>query len=157
MAYFVIVDFPHRAAQQGLFGVPPFLTRKEVEIVLARIERDRGDATTERLTFYDIVVLLKDIKIWEFSSFVMLNNIGLYALSYFLPVILRDGFGYSIAHAQVLTFPPYAVSVPWMFIIAWVGDRFRIRGPLIIFNCSLYVSIPDINPLCQHELTDISR
>ena len=44
LAYLVIVDFPDRATHRGLFGLlPPFLNKHEAAIVLARIERDRGD------------------------------------------------------------------------------------------------------------------
>jgi hypothetical protein len=40
----------------------------------------------------------------------VVQNAALYAFAYFLPVILKDGFGYSTAKAQVMTFPPYLVG-----------------------------------------------
>ena len=97
------------------------------------------ETSTEKITLHSILTMSLDWKLWEFAAFVCLNNIGLYAFSYFLPVILNDGFGYSVARAQVLTFPPYAAGVPWMFFVAWFGDRWRVRGHIIVFNCVLYI------------------
>lgn len=39
------------------------------------------------------------------------KNVSLYAFSYFLPIILRQGLGYDVSKAQLMTFPPYAVGV----------------------------------------------
>jgi hypothetical protein len=33
-----------------------------------------------------------------------------YALAYFLPIILRDGMGFSVGKAQILVAPPYAAA-----------------------------------------------
>lgn len=60
-----------------------------------------------------------------------------YSFSLFLPIILEDELHYSTALAQVLSFPPYAVAAPWIFITAWIGDKYRVRGWLIVFNCTV--------------------
>lgn len=62
-----------------------------------------------------------------------------YSFGFFLPIILRNDMGYSVAMAQVLSFPPYAVATIWMFTTAWVADHYRRRGIIIIFNCSVAV------------------
>ena len=41
-----------------------------------------------------------------------LQNVALYAFSFFLPIILKDGFGYSTGKANLLMFPPYACAMP---------------------------------------------
>lgn len=46
----------------------------------------------------------------ESLQLIQKQNTALYAFAYFLPVILKDGFGYSTAKAQVMTFPPYLVG-----------------------------------------------
>lgn len=43
--------------------------------------------------------------------------------------------GFNVGESQYLTAPPYAAGALLMIATAWVGDRFHIRGPLIIFNC----------------------
>lgn len=47
--------------------------------------------------------------------------------------------GYSVAMAQVLSFPPYAVATIWMFTTAWIADHYRVRGPVIIWNCTVAI------------------
>lgn len=53
--------------------MPAFLTQEEAALVLARIERDRGDSTAEPLTAGSMLRCCKDWKVWEFSSYVLLN------------------------------------------------------------------------------------
>lgn len=137
--FFVIVDFPEKAIVKNSLGLPGFLTPDEAAIVLARIEHDCGDAVKDKLNFKLAMECFRDWKLREFSLYLALNNTAVYAFSYFLPVILKDGFGYSTGRAQLLTFPPYAVAVIWILLCAFAGDHFRARGPILIFNATLYV------------------
>lgn len=41
--------------------------------------------------------------------------------------------------AQILSFPPYVLAAAWMFATAWVADRYRKRGAIILFNCATAV------------------
>ena len=134
-----MVDFPEKASGKNSLGLPGFLTPEESAVVLARIEHDRGDAVEDKLTFKVAMKHLQDWKLWEFSLYLLLNNTGVYAFSYFLPVILKEGFGYSTGRAQLLTFPPYAAAAVWIMLCAFVGDHFRTRGPILIFNALLYI------------------
>lgn len=36
-------------------------------------------------------------------------------------------------------FPPYAVAMVWMMFVAWFNDKFRTRGPLMMFNSILFL------------------
>lgn len=54
-----------------------------------------------------------------------------YAFAYFLPVILKDGMGYSTLMSQCLSAPPYVFAVIVAFAIAWWADKTRMRGPFI--------------------------
>ena len=139
VAFFVIIDIPEKASVKNSLGLPGFLTPEESAIVLARIERDRGDAVEDKMSFKIAMHHLSDWKLWEFTSYLALNNTAVYAFSYFLPVILKDGFGYSTGRAQVLTFPPYACGAVWIMVCAFAGDHFRIRGPIMLFNSCLYI------------------
>lgn len=107
--------------------------------MLARVERDRGDAVEDAITFKIAMKHFRDWKLWEFTVYLLLNNTCVYAFSYFLPVILKDGFGYSTGRAQLLTFPPYAVGAVWIMACAFTADHFKIRGPVMIFNSSMYI------------------
>lgn len=48
VGYVAIVDFPDRATQPGLLIKKSFLTPEEAQLVLNRIDRDRGDAEVEK-------------------------------------------------------------------------------------------------------------
>lgn len=52
----------------------------------------------------------------------------------FLPIILRENMGFSLAASQCLIAPPYAFSAILMYLTSWVGDRFRVRGIIIVAN-----------------------
>ncbi|CAM6084330.1 unnamed protein product [Calypogeia fissa] len=130
--YFLIVDFPELAAKSWRF-----LTPAESEFVVARIEIDRRDAIPQP---FNIAAYLKnafDAKIWGFAWLYMLTTTNAYAIAYFLPIILRYGMGFSIAAAQCLTAPPYVAAAIVMYCQAVIGDKFHIRGPLVIFNSVL--------------------
>ena len=62
-----------------------------------------------------------------------------YALAYFLPVILTQSLGFSVAVSQCLVAPPHIFGGIVMFINGWAGDKYRIRGPIIIFNALLCI------------------
>ena len=61
------------ATKRNLLGLPPFLSKEEAAILIAHIERDRGDAQTEQFGWKDMLYHLRDWKVWEFGSYVMLN------------------------------------------------------------------------------------
>jgi len=139
LGYIAIIDFPDKAAQPGLIIKKPFLTQEEATLILNRIDRDRGDASVEKLSARIIMHHLKDWKIWEFAWLYLLNNVVAYSFSYFLPIILKKGMGYSTTMSQVLSFPPYACACIWMFATAWIADHYRQRGLVIIFNAGMTI------------------
>lgn len=42
--------------------------------------------------------------------------------------------GFTIAQSQCLVAPPYAFAAVVMYVESWLGDKYRVRGPQIIFN-----------------------
>lgn len=137
MGYILIIDFPDKSTRPHPITRTAFLTVDEAKVVLARIERDRGDAVVDKLTFQTVLRHLRDWKIWEYAWLYLLNNTVTYSFGFFLPIILRNDMGYSIAMSQILAFPPYVAAAPWMFATAWTADRFRKRGLILILNCAL--------------------
>lgn len=111
VAYFGLVNLPENATKRNLFGLPPFLNNEEAAVMFAHIERDRGDAQTEQVGYRGMLYHLRDWKVWEFASYVMLNNTVLYVFAFFLSINLSDGFGYSFSRANLPAFQPYAVAL----------------------------------------------
>lgn len=62
-----------------------------------------------------------------------------YAIAYFLPIILRNGMGFDIAASQCLVAPPYVFAGIVMFGTAWVADKYRTRGLVVVFNALLCI------------------
>ncbi|KAK5135980.1 hypothetical protein LTR08_004234 [Meristemomyces frigidus] len=136
---FTICDFPEKAANTSHTFSIPFLNKDEAAFVVARIERDRHDAIAEEFNIGQYMRCACDAKVWGFAWLFGLTTTVTYAIAYFLPVILRDGMGFSIAMSQCLIAPPYIVAAIWMFACAYVGDKYHIRGPLVIMNALMGV------------------
>lgn len=130
VTYFWIPHFPENATR-----TVAFLTPEEVDHVLEHINLDRHDAgKPEEFTLKAILVPFLDPKLYAFAVLFFLLNLVTTALAYFLPIILQSGMGFSTNKAILLSAPPYYYAVIPVLLSSWVGDRFRIRGPVIIFN-----------------------
>ncbi len=53
----------------------------------------------------------------------MLTTTITYAIAYFLPIILKDGMGFSTAASNCLIAPPYVFAAIVMMAFAWAGDK----------------------------------
>ncbi len=120
---FIIVDFPSKASQ--------FLSPSEQQFVIDRINNDRGDAEEDQITGRRIIFHLKDWRLYFWAFNLMASTLPGYAYSYFLPVILKSGMGYSTQMSQLLSAPPYVLAAVLTFTSGWLGDKYHIRGPLI--------------------------
>jgi hypothetical protein len=132
VGFVTIIDFPEHAAKKWC-GFS-FLTQQESEFVVARIEKDRKDAIAEPFQLGKYLRGALDLKVWGFAAIFGLTTTITYAIAFFLPIILRDGMGFSIAMSQCLVAPPYVAAAIVMFGMAWAGDRYHIRSPFIIAN-----------------------
>ena len=128
--YFWMVDFPEHS--QHSFR---FLTKQETEIAVNRIQEDRGDVEAAPFKISIILAQFKDVKIYGFAMMFFLQNIVSTALAYFLPIILQNGMGFSSDQAILLSQPPYYYAAIPALISSRIGDKYRIRGPIITFNC----------------------
>lgn len=59
MGYLLIIDFPDKVLQKK-----SFLTPEEVELIKSRINKDRGDAEHDAITFKKVIVTLGRWQIW---------------------------------------------------------------------------------------------
>lgn len=145
-AYFIVVDFPASKSNN-------FLTEEERAFVQARLVQDRGSEDEHaKIKAAVIFHTLVDWKIWSFSLMYFagaryadvihldcLNRLqtdrvrsGVYAFAFFLPLILRQGLGYSLELSFVLSaFPPcFAVIV--VMTVSWLADKYHVRGIPVI-------------------------
>jgi actin cytoskeleton-regulatory complex protein SLA1 len=81
-----------------------------------------------------ILVHFLDPKLYAFCTLFFLLNLVSTALSYFLPIILQGGMGFSTDQAILLSSPPYYYSVIPVLLSSYVGDKHGTRAPVIGFN-----------------------
>lgn len=120
-------------AAKPWFG-PKFLNQQESDFIVARIEKDRSDAIAEPFQLSKYLRTALDLKVWVFAALFGLTCTIAYAIAFFLPIILRDGMGFSTAEAQCLVAPPYVAAAIVMYAMAWAGDKYHIRSPFILIN-----------------------
>ncbi|KAF1940239.1 MFS general substrate transporter [Clathrospora elynae] len=129
LTYWWMVDFPEHAHESFFF-----LSPHESAIAAKRIEKDRGDVTPEDFAWAKIFVHARDLKVYGFCTLYFLQNLVSTSLSYFLPIILQGGMGFSSDESILLSAPPYYYAVLPAILSSLVGDKFQLRGPIIIFN-----------------------
>lgn len=100
IGYIFIVDFPEDAARTR-----GFLTAEEIDIMINRIDEDRGDAHVSKFSIRPYLENVLDWKAWILAANLGLTSIILYAVAYFLPIVLRDGLGFPTMQAQTLIAP----------------------------------------------------
>ncbi|KAK4628549.1 uncharacterized protein CLAFUR5_04001 [Fulvia fulva] len=135
VGYFFLVPFPDDHPEK-CWG---FLNAREVAFVIASIETDRADTKPEPFSPVKFLRPGLDPKVWGFALIFCCLTTVTYALAYFLPIILREGMGFSVGAAQCLAAPPYAFAGIVMCITGWLGDKYHMRGPLLIFNATLCI------------------
>lgn len=86
---FTIADFPEKAANKSKSFALGFLTEREANFIVARIEKDRHDAIAEPFQLSTYLRCGLDSKIWGFASLFGLTTTSTYAIAYFLPIILH--------------------------------------------------------------------
>lgn len=121
--WFIIIDFPTQANK--------FLKPREQAFVIERINADRGDAEEDPINLAVILHHLKDWKLYFWAFNLLSSTLPGYAYSYFLPIILKNGMGFSSTESQLLSAPPYILAAIIAYISGWLGDRYHIRGPII--------------------------
>ncbi|KAM0257938.1 hypothetical protein ACHAQJ_004096 [Trichoderma viride] len=130
--YWLLVDFPDSKRLTW-----NFLGQREREWIVHRIQRDRGDSKMPPFNLKKFLCGGADWKIWAYAMIYFNSTTVIYALAYTLPLILTQSMKFSVGESQCLVAPPYALAGIIMFSTAWVGDKFHVRGPIIIFNMIL--------------------
>ncbi|KAF9894595.1 hypothetical protein FE257_006483 [Aspergillus nanangensis] len=124
-----IVDFPEDARRTRWF-----LTDREIDIMIDRVEKDRGDAHVTPFNLKEYLGFVADWKAWLFAFNFGMTAVVIYAVAYFLPIVLREGLEFSVANAQTLTAPCYVFGAVLGLAESWVSDKYKTRGSIIIIN-----------------------
>ncbi|KAJ5915422.1 Major facilitator superfamily domain general substrate transporter [Penicillium verhagenii] len=127
--YWWMVDFPENSARSFRF-----LSEREAHVAAQRIQDDRADLVPEPFSWGAVLGNFKDVKIYGFACMFFLLNLVSTALSYFLPIILETGMGFSSDKSILLSTPPYYYAVIPVLLTSLAGDFYRKRGPFIVFN-----------------------
>lgn len=123
------MDFPEDSPKSW-----HFLNEAEAAFIVARIQHDRSDTFVEPFSVKSYLKNALDSKVWAFAFLYMMTTTCSYSIAYFLPIILRDGMGFSVAKAQCLTAPPYVAAAIVMLIQAYFADKTHLRGPTVAGN-----------------------
>ena len=132
--YWLLVDFPDSKRVSW-----KFLGERERAWVVARVNADRGDAHVHAFSWAKFFKAGGDPKIWAYAMIFFNTTTITYALAYFLPLILHDNMKFSVGVSQCLVAPPYVFAGIVMFSTGWLGDKYRLRGPIIVINMLLCV------------------
>lgn len=109
-----------------------FLKEDELKFVTDRLNADRGDADVEPFSWKKFLEPATEWFIYGFPLLLMLVTTLGYAFAFTLPIVLRSTLGFNIAQAQCLTAPPYFFSAIVMYTAAWLSDKYRQRGLVIV-------------------------
>ncbi|KAF7324885.1 High-affinity nicotinic acid transporter [Mycena kentingensis (nom. inval.)] len=120
IGYWLLVDFPDSSRQTW-----KFLSEDERQYIIAKVQADRGDVKVVPFNLRKYLSVGLDWKIW------------LYAMIYFNTSTLV--YALAVAKSQCLIAPPYVFGGIVTFICGAVGDKYHIRGPIIVFNNLLCV------------------
>ena len=100
VTYWWMVDFPENSHQSFYF-----LSDWESRLVARRIQADRDDVVVDPFSWKKILRAFADPKVYGFSCMFFLLNLVSTSLSYFLPIILESGMGFS-GNASILLSTP---------------------------------------------------
>src|SRR5699024_10708384 len=130
----LLVDFPDSTRKTW-----SFLSTHEKSIIIARVNADRGDVEVPPFKIGNFLRAGTDWKIWAYALIFFGSTTITYSLAYFLPIILNQNLGFDVGTSQCLVAPPYAFGGIIMFATGWFGDKYRMRGPVIVFNMVLCI------------------
>ncbi|PGH09611.1 hypothetical protein AJ79_05667 [Helicocarpus griseus UAMH5409] len=135
ITYWWMVDFPENAHRSFYF-----LTEAEAQLATGRIQKDRKDVIPEEFSMSKVLVHFLDVKLYAFACLFFLLNLVSTSLAYFLPIIIQGGMGFDANRSILLSAPPYYYAIFPVLLTSILGDKLRLRAPLITFNCLCLVA-----------------
>ncbi|KAF2731768.1 MFS general substrate transporter [Polyplosphaeria fusca] len=131
----LIVDFPDKVYQSRR----PFLKPHEVKAIRDKLDRDRADAEYDEMNLKKFIRLCAKWELWVFAMHFFAVTTIVYALAFFIPIILQ-GFGYTTGMVFLMSAPPAVAAVPWVLFVSWAADKSKMRAPFIIMQAVLGIT-----------------
>lgn len=123
-------------------GTARFLTQKERDLGIERQAGvENGTGNTEGHEKFSLVEVRRGLMYpltWLTAGAYFGLLSAIYSFGLFLPTIIVK-LGYTANDAQLMTVPPYAVAACMTLAVAFVSDRFKVRG--IMMLCTMPVAI----------------
>ncbi|KAI0173148.1 MFS general substrate transporter [Hypoxylon sp. FL1284] len=125
-------------------GSAKFLTPEERQFAASRLHAPTSGGgnnekeVSEKFSWGEVSRGIFSMQTWFTACAYFGILSGLYSFGLFLPTII-SGLGYTADEAQLWSVIPYAVASVVTVITAYVSDRFRVRGPVML--CSLPLAI----------------
>lgn len=131
----LIVDFPDKIYKARF----PFLKPAEVTAIQEKLERDRRDAEFDEINMSKFLQALARWQLWAFAMKFFAVTTIVYALAFFIPIILQ-GMGYGVERVFLLSAPPAVAAVPWVMFCSWAADRWKMRAPFIVLQALIGIA-----------------
>ncbi|QRV74824.1 major facilitator superfamily transporter [Ceratobasidium sp. AG-Ba] len=107
------------------------LSKEETEAVAEMLRLDGNDTTHhEPFSWSSILSAFKAPHVILLCIPLFFSGVTLFGLAFFTPSIVNS-LGYSPVRTQLMTVPPYAVSFVVSLSLAYVSDRYKMRGPVL--------------------------
>ncbi|KAF3065951.1 hypothetical protein GL218_09267 [Daldinia childiae] len=126
-------------------GSAKFLSPEERQFAVGRLNAaSQGDGgnrereATEKFTWSEVGRGVFSLQTWFTAAAYFGILSGLYSFGLFLPTIIT-GLGYTADEAQLWSVIPYAVASVVTVITAFLSDRFRVRGLVMLFSLPLAI------------------
>ncbi|KIW11731.1 hypothetical protein PV08_09003 [Exophiala spinifera] len=127
---FFLVDFPERAK---------WLTARQKHIASARLMPDQQAKEYIQPTIMQGLKMLWDWKLLAFSMQYFVCSASSYVLTFFSPIILRQGMGFSYVMSQVMLSPPFVFTIFLGMALAIISDKYKTRWPVLCGQSMLTV------------------
>ncbi|KAL4937803.1 hypothetical protein BDV06DRAFT_226590 [Aspergillus oleicola] len=134
MGFILIVDFPEDARQTRWF-----LKDHEIDIMIDRVQKDRGDAHVTPFVWREYLRYGLEWQGWLLAVNFLMTAIVIYAISYFLPIVLMEGLGFGVAEAQTLTAPCFLFGTLLGLTESYFSDKYKTRGIIVVINAVLQI------------------
>lgn len=107
------------------------LSAAETEAINEMLRLDGNDGTGhEPFSWSSVFSAFKAPQVVLLCIPLFFSGVTLFGLAFFAPTIVNS-LGYSPIRTQLMTVPPYAVSFVVSLALAYVSDRYKVRGPVL--------------------------
>ncbi|OCK80111.1 putative MFS transporter [Lepidopterella palustris CBS 459.81] len=125
----------------------PFLQPDQQAFAHQRLLKDRPSATasttgevkTEHFQWSEVRRGILNVQIWLSATAYFAILSGLYSFGLFLPTIINAGYAKNPNDAQLWSVIPYAVATIVTVAVAFLSDRIRLRGVVMLFTLPLAI------------------